>query len=107
MEQNNIIPQTVAVINYDEFRHNVEETLWCKLKSEAEKLLAKKMYYSMGEVCKIFGKSEKTIERWNRAGKLCYSTVTDFGGKMFSIAEVDALHELLKMDREKKYRGYV
>jgi hypothetical protein len=106
MDQIDTKHQTIAVLNYEEFRKSIEETLWLKLKCEAEKLLAEKMYYSMGEVCKIFGKSAKTIERWNKIGKLCYSSVTEDGSKMFSIAEVEALHEILKMERERKYRGY-
>jgi hypothetical protein len=106
MEPNNI-PQTVAVINYDEFRHNVEETLWQKLKDEASKLVDHKKYYSTKEVAEIFKVTEKTIDNWNNIGKLCYSQVFGEGRRLFSIEEVNALHEELTRQRKQKYsRGY-
>jgi DNA-binding transcriptional MerR regulator len=59
----------------------------------------------MGEVCKIFGRSDKTIERWHKEGILCYSTVMDEGNRMFSVEEVEALKEDLKRKREQRYNG--
>jgi DNA-binding transcriptional MerR regulator len=65
----------------------------------------KRMFYTISEVCAKFGVSAKTIDRWDKVGKLCYSTVTEGGCKLFCVSEVDALLELLKIEREKKYRG--
>jgi hypothetical protein len=96
-------PQMVAILDYKKLRADIERELWVKLKAEAEKLTVTRQYYSMGEVCEVFGKSSKTIERWNAVGKLCYSTVTEDGSKLFSIQEVNALHEYLKSEREKRY----
>jgi hypothetical protein len=96
-------PQMVAIYDYNQLVNDLDARFEARVQAEVEKRTATKRYYSMGEVSTIFGNSSKTIERWHKAGKLCYSTVTEGGGKLFCIDEVHALQNLLKRDRDKMY----
>jgi len=97
--------QTVAIVDYHKFRHDVESTVLENLKQEAENLTAKRMYYTTKEVAKIFGKTAQTLNRWHKQGILCYSKVGDENSRfdnLYSIDEVNALHENLRRQREQK-----
>jgi hypothetical protein len=100
-------PEFIAIYDYKKLIEELDARFETRVQAEVEKRMATKQYYSMGEVSTIFGKSSKTIERWHKAGVLCYSTVTEEGGKMFYIDDINATHERLRREREKRYRGEV
>ncbi|MCL2028125.1 MAG: helix-turn-helix domain-containing protein [Bacteroidales bacterium] len=95
----------VAIIDYNKFKSEVEAELWAKLKTEADKLITIRKYYTIKEVAEIFKVKEKTIDNWHKCGKLCYGQVFGGGKKLFCIREVEALFELLKIERDKRYNN--
>ncbi len=98
-------PKMVAIVNYEEILEDVKTELWNKLKSEANKLNDTRKYFTIKEVADIFKVTEKTIDNWNEIGKLCYAQVVDGSRKLFSVKDVNALHELMEHERNRKYAG--
>jgi len=62
--------------------------------------------YSMGQFSKLIGKSEWTIRRWEKDGKLKPHHRTDGGHRYYSDEQVNEILKMPKYAKERKIVGY-
>jgi hypothetical protein len=93
-------------MDFPKFKEEIDNYIATHVSAEVERAKIKtNVYFLTKEVCDIFRVTPQTLNHWHKTGKLCYSKAAgERSNNLYSIDDVNALHEILKREREQNYR---